>query len=224
VPDEKEQLQRSWIANAPAWRDAVREHKIDSRRVATDAAIIDAVMSLAPETVLDLGCGEGWLARELSSRDVRVVGIDASRPLIDAATELGGGSFYAMSYEDVVAPDSPLQGPFDVVVANFSILEEEMRPILTAAARMLKSDGAFVIQIVHPAFAVGDAAYISGWRTETFAAFDGDWPEPMPWYFRTLADWIRALSENGFVIAEMREPLDAQQSRPLSMILICRGR
>jgi 2-polyprenyl-3-methyl-5-hydroxy-6-metoxy-1,4-benzoquinol methylase len=222
VPDEKEQLQRSWIANAPAWRDAVRERKIDSRRVATDAAIIDAVMSLGPESVLDLGCGEGWLARELSSRDVRVVGVDASRPLIDAAEELGGGSFYAISYEELIAAHAKVGAPFDVVVANFSILEEDIRPIFTAAAGMLKDDGAFVIQTVHPAFAVGEAPYVSGWRTETFAAIDGEWPEPMPWYFRTLGEWVHALSENGFVIGEVREPLDARQYRPLSMIFVCR--
>ncbi|MEA2569665.1 MAG: hypothetical protein QOI24_1666 [Acidobacteriota bacterium] len=66
---EKERLQRSWVANAAAWSDAVRQGKIGSRRVATDAAIIDAVTSLNPQRVLDLGCGEGWLTRELCSRE-----------------------------------------------------------------------------------------------------------------------------------------------------------
>lgn len=211
---EKEQLERSWIANAGSWRDAVRERKIASRRVATDAAIIDAVLGLQPKSVLDLGCGEGWLVRELASHGIRGCGVDASGPLIDAAIAAGGGSFYALSYEELSAHDR--SGPFDVTVANFSILEEDVRPLLNAA------EGTLVIQTVHPAFGTGDGQYVSGWRTETFAAIEGTWPEPMPWYFRTMSDWVGVLTEHGYTITEMREPMDEEQSRPLSLILICR--
>lgn len=217
---EKDQLQRSWIANADSWRDAVREHKIESRRTATDAAIVGVVLSLLPRTVLDLGCGEGWLARALASEGISVCGVDASQPLIDAATELGGGTFHVLSYEQLSAADLP--APFDVVVANFSVLEEDVRPMFEAVARMLRPDGTFVIQTVHPVFAAGESAYVSGWRTETFAAIDGEWPEPMPWHFRTLADWVEVIGKYGFVMTEVREPLDREGSRPLSIIFVCR--
>ena len=213
----KKQLERSWIANADSWRDAVRERKIASRRVATDAAIIDAITALDPKRVLDLGCGEGWLVRELASRGIDACGVDACRPLIDAAIESGGGSFYALSYEELLTADL---GRFDVAVANFAILDEDMSAILNAAARLLRDDGALVIQTVHPAFL--DGAYVSGWRTETFAAIEGTWPEPMPWYFRTIGDWVRVLTEHGYRIVEMREPMDEQRVRPLSLIFIVR--
>jgi hypothetical protein len=75
---------------------------------------------------------------------------------------------------------------------------------------------------VHPAFATGEEAYVPGWRTETFASVDGDWPEPMPWYFRTVAAWVHDLSMYGFTIDAVREPMDARQFRPLSMIFVCR--
>ena len=38
--DHREQLQQSWQANADAWAAAVREQRIESRRLVTDAAII----------------------------------------------------------------------------------------------------------------------------------------------------------------------------------------
>ena len=38
--DEKERLWRSWVANAPAWTEVVREGRIESRRAGTDAAIV----------------------------------------------------------------------------------------------------------------------------------------------------------------------------------------
>src|SRR5688572_31612845 len=159
----KEQLERSWIANADTWRDAVREGRIVSRRVATDAAIIDAIASLQPKSVLDLGCGEGWLVRELASRGIRGCGVDGSRPLIEAAIEAGGGSFYALSYEELLNHD--FADPFDVAVANFSILDEDISSILSSAARLISDEGALIIQTIHPAFGTGDGAYVSGWRT-----------------------------------------------------------
>jgi len=200
---ERDQLRRSWLANAAAWTDAVREQRIESRRLVTDKAIIEAVLDRQPRTVLDLGCGEGWLARALASHGIEVTGIDASEPLIEAARERGGAMFLAGDYDD-------MQGRFDVTVANFSLLDE----------RIPKVDGTLIVQTVHPAFAGGD--YQDGWRTETFAAFEGHWPESMPWYFRTLESWSRALKDAGYVIDEIREPLHPQKGVPASLILIAR--
>src|SRR5688572_7925904 len=120
-----DQISRSWIANADAWTSAVREHRIESRRVATDAAIVSAVLDQHPKTVLDLGCGEGWLARALG---LDVVGIDGSPALIEAAKRLGGGEFHAMSYRELPS----LNRTFDVAVANFSLFEEDLHGLLVA--------------------------------------------------------------------------------------------
>jgi 2-polyprenyl-3-methyl-5-hydroxy-6-metoxy-1,4-benzoquinol methylase len=75
---ERDRLRRSWVANAPAWVDAVRGQRIESRCLVTDAAIVEAVLDQQPSTVLDLGCGEGWLARALASHGIEVTGVDAS--------------------------------------------------------------------------------------------------------------------------------------------------
>jgi len=56
--DEKSIL-TCWQTNAAAWIKAVRQQEIESRRLVTDTAIIDAVLSLGPKHVLDVGCGEG---------------------------------------------------------------------------------------------------------------------------------------------------------------------
>jgi 2-polyprenyl-3-methyl-5-hydroxy-6-metoxy-1,4-benzoquinol methylase len=39
-----------------------------------------AVLRDKPASVLDVGCGEGWLARALSAHACRVTGVDASEP------------------------------------------------------------------------------------------------------------------------------------------------
>jgi len=209
--DDAEQLRRSWIANASAWSETVRGRKIESRRVGTDEAIVAAVLERSPRRVMDLGCGEGWLARALAQHGIEVTGMDASPALIEAAKELGGGVFRVASYEELAG----LGETFDLVVANFSLLHEDLRPVLHALRRIAP---ALIVQTIHPAFAGGD--YVDGWRTETFAAMEGEWPEPMPWYFRTVGSWVRALREGGYDVAEVREPLHPQHLRPLSILFV----
>ena len=51
----------------------MRGGRIESRRLATDGAIVAAVVEERARSVLDVGCGEGWLSRALSERGVRVV-------------------------------------------------------------------------------------------------------------------------------------------------------
>ncbi len=149
----------------------MREQKIESRRVATDAAILDAILGRNPRDVLDLGCGEGWLARALSERGGSVTGVDASPALIEAAQKLGGGTFRVLPYEEL----STLATQFDVIAANFALLDENLH--LAALRALLRPGGALIVQTVHPAFA--GEPYADGWRVETFASMEGEWPEPM---------------------------------------------
>jgi 2-polyprenyl-3-methyl-5-hydroxy-6-metoxy-1,4-benzoquinol methylase len=222
VPDETDRLRRSWIANAPAWRDAVRNRQIESRRLVTDAAVVEAVLEESPCRVLDLGCGEGWLARALTAHGIDVTGVDASGPLIEAAHTLGGGVFLAMSYQEIIDHPSLLGSGFDTIIANFSILDDGAEGLLSALRSVLMGNGRLIIQTAHPFFGRADDAYLDGWRTETFDAFPGEWPEAMPWYFRTLESWSRMLTSAGYASVEIREPMYPDRSVPASLMFVCR--
>ncbi|MBW3629558.1 MAG: class I SAM-dependent methyltransferase [Gemmatimonadetes bacterium] len=217
--DHLDQLERSWVDNADAWTAAVREQRIESRRVATDQAVLRAVLERSPTRVLDVGCGEGWLCRALADAGIDALGIDASAPLIEAARRAGGGRFEAVSYRDLIAAPGAL-GSFDAVVCNFALLEEDVAPLLSALRQTLRPEGALLIQTVHPWTACGEAEYSDGWRMESFSAFGGEFPRPMPWYFRTLQSWFASLQRTGFCVEEMREPVHPATARPLSLLLL----
>ncbi|RFQ41343.1 class I SAM-dependent methyltransferase, partial [Pseudomonas sp. ATCC 13867] len=60
MTDPSARIRHSWQANADAWTRAVREQRIESRRLVTDAAILSAVAAGPARRLLDIGCGEGW--------------------------------------------------------------------------------------------------------------------------------------------------------------------
>lgn len=212
----------SWDSNADAWTRAVREQRIESRRVATDAAIVAAVLAHHPKRALDVGCGEGWLCRALAAEGVSVVGLDASASLVQSAIASGTPDVRHLAYSALVQNDAGL-GQFDAIVCNFALLDDDLTPLLTALRNHLSPRGRLFVQTVHPWTAVGDGAYQDGWRLETFAAFGGEFAAPMPWYFRTLASWVGVLDASGLAIERIDEPVHQQTQRPLSLLIAARA-
>lgn len=209
----------SWGENALRWTIAVREKQIESRRQVTDQAIIGAILSRSPRSVLDIGCGEGWLVRELTARNINVVGVDVVPALIDAAQRAGGGEFRLMSYEEIAA--RKLGVSVDVIVCNFSLLgKESVEGVFRTAPSMLNRHGSFIVQTLHPVIACGDLPYREGWREGSWTGFGAGFSDPPPWYFRTLESWISLFMHNGFRLREVLEPVHAKTQKPASVIFI----
>jgi len=215
-------LLQSWHHNARAWTEAVRSGAIESRRQVTDQAILLAVMGRQPERVLDLGCGEGWLLRALAERGFEAVGVDGDATLVEAARVAGSSPVHVASYEDLVAAKVEIGRDYDLICANFSLLHQDIIPLLAAMHTLLVPGGALVIQTLHPwSVAAGD--YQDGWREETFDGLQGDW-QPMPWYFRTLSSWLNALDMAGLQLTGLREPQHPQSPVPQSLLMIAERR
>ncbi|WP_409318004.1 class I SAM-dependent methyltransferase [Pseudomonas sp. KCJK9016] len=211
-------LLQSWSYNAQAWTQAIRSGAIESRQQVTDQAILLAVMGRQPERVLDLGCGEGWLSRALAERGIEAVGVDGDATLVEAAQAAGSSPVYVASYEDLAEAKVDIGRDYDLICANFSLLHQDIIPLLAAMNALLVPGGALVIQTLHPwSVAAGD--YQDGWREETFDGFKGQW-QPMPWYFRTLSSWLNALDMAGFQLTSLREPQHPQSPAPQSLLLV----
>ncbi|MEP6936179.1 MAG: class I SAM-dependent methyltransferase [Nitrospirota bacterium] len=148
----------SWSKNAEPWTRAVREEQIESRTQLTDHAIVEAVLSRSPKSVLDIGCGEGWLVRKLRARKIDVLGIDVTAHLIDEAQRAGGGQFFVASYEDIAA--ETFRASVDVAVCNFALLgKESVDGLFRSMASLLTIHGSVIVQTVHPITACGEHPY-----------------------------------------------------------------
>lgn len=218
-PRSDAKVLNSWHVNADAWTRAVRDKTIESRKLVTDAAIVDAVRSLQPATILDIGCGEGWLVRALATHGITGIGVDAVPALVDQANAAGGGEFHVATYESIA--EGAFTTTVDVVVANFSLIgDDAVTRMLQRVPSLLHAGGALVIQTLHPMVAGGDHPYVDGWRDGSWAGFSSDFTDPAPWYFRTLSSWIALLVQCGFPRVQLREPLHPATKKPASLVLV----
>ena len=209
----------SWRRNATPWTSAVRNNAIESRVLVTNQAIVDAVLSRSPSSVLDIGCGEGWLVRALAERGIRGTGVDAVPALIDHAQRRGGGDFHVASYEELAS--GMLRSTSDVAVANFSLIgRESVEQLIRCVPELLVPRGALIVQTLHPVIACGDHPYEDGWREGSWSGFGDAFSDPAPWYFRTLESWVALFVDSGFRLVELREPLYPASGRPASAIFI----
>lgn len=214
-----QQIVDSWEVNARPWAKAVREGEIESRLLVTNKAIIDSVIERNPKTVLDAGCGEGWLVRELGRLGVSSLGIDVTPELIAFAQKEGGGRFKCIAYENLSY--DTLNEKFDAVVCNFSLLgNESVIHLFEQVPCLLKETGSFIVQTIHPLIDCGVEKYNDGWRKGSWTGFNEKFSNPAPWYFRTMETWKALFINNGFTLSKIVEPLNQKTNAIASVIFI----
>lgn len=213
----------SWRKNAAPWILAIQEEQIQSRLLVTNQAIIDTITQLKPGSVLDIGCGEGWLVRELCHKGIDALGVDVVAELINHANQSGPGRFQTLSYAQLARHE--LGESFDLVVCNFSLLgKESVDTLFKSIPSILNANGHFVVQTLHPVSACGDAEYKDGWREGSWEGFNKQFRDPAPWYFRTLETWQELFTKNGFSLKQSLEPIHPQTGTAASIIMVGQSR
>jgi SAM-dependent methyltransferase len=217
-----------------AWYDEKQGDTGDEwHRLIIDPGLLGRLGELAPGTrLLDVGCGNGYLARRLARSGARVVGIDASEELIVRARAYEAREPLGIVYHRADAAHLPMlpDASFDVAIANMSLLDmEDAEGAIAEVGRLLAPRGRFVASLSHPCF---DVDTRSAWSVEV----GGKGPQKAPliyrkvtgyrvphadryqWeippdrfvttvgYHRPLAWYAHALRRAGFVIVDLDEP------------------
>jgi 2-polyprenyl-6-hydroxyphenyl methylase / 3-demethylubiquinone-9 3-methyltransferase len=102
-------------------------------------------------SVLDLGCGGGFMAEALARRGAKVIGIDPSAPAIEAAREHAAAEGLDIDYRVASGEDLPLSdGSLDCVVA-VDVFEHvtDIAPVLDEICRVLKPGGQLLFDTVN---------------------------------------------------------------------------
>lgn len=210
------EILKAWEINTNPWIKAIENNEIESRLLVTNQAIIDKILASKPNSVLDIGCGEGWLAAKLAEKGIDVSGIDAIPKLVEKARHVSG-KFEVCTYENLAS--HKFDRKFDSLVCNFALIgEKSTECVIKAAGKLLEPGGNFIIQTLHPVAACGDAPYADGWREGSWAGFSSAFTTPAPWYFRTIETWKKLFAGNGLNLKSVMEPIHPKTGKPASII------
>ena len=169
------------------------------------------------QRVLDLGCGEGYVARQLTALGAKVSGVDVSTQMIERARAQEREDRLGIEYRiaDARAPEILDLGTFDLVAAVFLFNYLDLAgttAVLRHVRQLLNPAGRFVFSVPHPSlpylrghekpfyFDTDGAGYFEGrnrtyegqiWRRDGVAV-------PVRCVHKTLGDYFSCLREAGF--------------------------
>ena len=214
-----EQILQSWEANAGNWITTIDNAELESRVLVTNNAIVNTVCSYDFNSILDIGCGEGWLTRALRKKGKQSFGVDAIAALIENAVEKEGNFYETISYKELAAGRKLQLAPFDAAVINFALIDkDDSENLLKELHRYVVKEGFVFIQTLHTdAVAENDK---SGWRAGSWNGLKRDFTKPYDWYFRTLKDWLVLFAATGIKVVAIKEPLHPETQQPLSFIFV----
>jgi SAM-dependent methyltransferase len=209
-----------WDEHAQWWLDGFTN--------GVDPEYVEQIIPLALEElagrhiVLDVGCGDGQIARALSAQGSEVLGIDPTQLHIDIARERAGGPMYEVGSATRLPVADNSQ---DAVVACLVFEHiDEVDAAIAEVARVLKPGGQFSFFLNHPLLQTPGSGWIDDyildppeqyWRigaylveTETVEEVEKD--VFIRFIHRPLSRYINTLISNGLAIERMYEPAPPQ--------------
>ncbi len=204
-----------WEAEAANWIAWARRPGHDDYWYYRDS-FFDEIVPPPGRRTLELGCGEGRVARDLAARGHGVVGIDASPTLLRHAREADRDGAYVLGD----ARSLPFSDEsFEVVVAHNSLMDVDgLDEAVREAARVLTPEGRFCICVTHPMCDAGrfanrepDAPFVIASNYLARRRFEGTFErDGLIMTFRgwayPLEAYARALEGAGLLIERLREP------------------
>jgi SAM-dependent methyltransferase len=208
-------LSEEWDAQADAWVRWTRTPGHDHHFHRYNWPSFSTLIPPPGRRTLDIGCGEGRVGVALRQAGHRVVGVDLSPALAEAAR--GAGAYDEVVEADAAALPFP-DAAFDLVVAFMSLQDmDDAAGVVREAARVLTDDGRMVAAFVHPFASAHLGRDVSEQRSyfdvqRTLDEVDRDGIQfAFHQMHRPLEAWCALFFDAGFVLEDLREPRPTSQ-------------
>jgi 2-polyprenyl-3-methyl-5-hydroxy-6-metoxy-1,4-benzoquinol methylase len=228
-PREREPFESRdvWEGAAEAWDEFVESGGDYYRHEVHGPGLMKACGDVEDLNALDIGCGQGYFARELARAGGVVVGTDISEQMIERALRHEITDPLGVRYEVIDSAKLHqrwIESEFDLVTGCMSVQDMgNTRGVMRSVARVLRPTGRFVFSVPHPAtdmpfrewernsdggkmalrvdryFETGGAE--CAWNMERLKS---TWSSP---YWRyTLSEWSGLFRDAEFLIRSIHEP------------------
>lgn len=250
MSDGKESLD-IWESIAGWWDDKIGSEGNAFHRNLIEPAELRLLDLKTGETVLDIGCGNGQMARRMALEGVEVEAFDGTEAFIERAKIHGNGggkiSYQVMDATNEQAMLGLGKGKFDKAVSTMVLMDiPEIEPLFAALSKLLKPGGTFVLSIMHPMFnGPGKAMQliedmddpelravpyfrVEIYKSEVARKGIGIQGQPhLHWYYhRPLESYMQTAFRHGFVVdgwEEVTFPKDSDAPVGLNWHYFCEG-
>jgi SAM-dependent methyltransferase len=185
-------------------------------------SLLDLAGPVEGQEVCDLGCGEGYLARQMAALGASVTAVDLSARLIEIARRSTSSSRIRYLAEDVQELPSVADAGLDLVVSSLALMDmPDLDAVYRSARRIVRPGGAFVFSLTHPCFqSLGTDVELTpevefaARRVRRYAA-EGYWRSHgkttlrgrVGAYHRTLSTYLNGLAQHRFALSHLVEPV-----------------
>jgi len=203
------------------WYDSyLRENPIYHEIVLPN--LLELVGEVHGQTICDLACGQGWIARELARRGAHVRGVDLAENLLELARLYEEREPLGIEYlqDDAQSAYTQASASFDGATCILALMNiPDVEAAFRTVRRILKPGGWFVFAITHPCFETPHAGWITtdeGTVARTVGGYfyERFWTSRNPGgvrgrvgeHHRMLSTYLNTLIATGFALEQMREP------------------
>lgn len=210
--------------------------------------LVEAGIDPRSNPIVDIGSGEGQVARYLTDRGFTVIGVDPVAAQVTEAARRGGGSSYVRATADRLPFPS---GSFAAAVACLVYEHiDEVDAAIAETARVIESGGAFVLLLNHPLLQTPGSGWIDDrmieppeqyWRIGPYLTESATVEEVQKDVFirfihRPLSRYLNTMTGHGLHLEHMVEPsppagfldqapqYEAAGTIPRLLALLCRKR
>ncbi len=207
----------SWAAGTAGWWQREFTDGVDPEYTEQILPLIADELA-GCRRIVDIGTGEGQVARLLAEGGAEVVGIDPIPAQIDEAERRGGGPRYVLA----PAATIPLQNAsVDGAVACLVFEHiDDVDEAIAEVARVLEPGGRFLFLLNHPLLQTPNSGWIDDqmleppeqyWRIGAYLIEQATVEEVQKGVFirfihRPLSRYLNALADHGLVLEHMHEP------------------
>lgn len=226
-PFTVEDVASAWDAGADAWDEFIESGQDFYRLEIHGPGLLAACGDVQGKRVLDVGCGQGYFARQLARSGADVLGVDVSERQIAHARRYEIEDPLGIGYEVLDAArvgERWKRGDFSLITACMSIQDTpEPAAVLRSAASLLVPGSRFIYSIPNPTTTTPhrqwerdeagrklslkiDRYFESGPRRMQWnmARLARPWCTPM--VHATLSETTATIADAGLLLARIHEP------------------
>ncbi|MBC7489275.1 MAG: methyltransferase domain-containing protein [Glaciimonas sp.] len=205
-------IKNEWNTIAAIREDQVSTGKDHSANFVLAPAILNEISSV--NSLIDIGCGTGWLTERASKYAETVVGIDPSEESIAIGRQLHSSDriiYYSESIESYAVKGQL----FDVAISNMAASSSpDLYGFLAASRSILKKNAFFIFTIPHPFFWPSYWGYASdpNFDYQESYAVEGEFKIQTEkstilttHFHHPLEQYIKVLCKNRFQLHSIRE-------------------